>query len=318
MGVVASHQLRFASGGCAYRARRPDWPRATRNWLLRTAFTLTEVMFAVILLGIGFIMVAAMFPVAIQQNRTATEQTAATQLARAAIGQLQQVAAELADSADKHPMRETQGNVRMNDALWSRIEGSLINASDPRYAWTALYARSPNTGFAQVFVFTLQARNRSEFVPEDTKRVELNDTETFFPANLEPRPVLIRVAQMDPIDRIQLYTATTVSAPALPVDARAAAAENAFVVVASGKQRGRVLRLGRPIDREEGIWELIPGSDLPPGANSIPANAADPPVEAYLIGRGYASTSITLSDEPQFEGPAMDVMMFTGFVRVRQ
>ena len=321
MRVVASCQLPVASGERAHRARTANrqlrtlnWQLATNNWPLRKAFTLTEVMFAVILLGIGFIMVAAMFPVAIQQNRTTSEQTAATQLARAAISNLQQV-------ATNQTMPATAGNVRTNPHLWQAIEGSLTNADDPRFAWTALYAREAGSQFSQVFVFTLQARNRPAFVTEDTKRVELDDTMTYYPANLEPRPVLVRVVQGDPIDQVTIGTPPD-GAPAIPPSLRvhgpSMAAEGACIVIANGEQRGRILRIGRPINRDAGIWELAPGGDLPSTVANIPPLDADPPAEAYLMGRGYATPSITLSQPPTPEGPAMDVMIFTGFVRVRQ
>ncbi len=311
VSVVVSSQWSVAGAGHQRPGALPcHLPFTSQLTCRHTAFTLTEVLFAVILLGIGFIMVAAMFPVAIQQNRTTTEQTAATQLARAGINHLQQIATD-------EVMPATAGNVRINSELWSRIEGSLINADDPRFAWTALYAREGGAQFAQVFVIALQARNRPAFVPEDTKRVELGNTGTFYPANLEPRPILVRVKQGNPVDQILIGTAQD-NPPWQRIHGPAVAAENAYVVIASGEQRGRVLRLGRPVNRDEGIWELIPGSDLPDNAPNIPRLDTDPPVEAYIIGRGYGTTSIQLSDHPPMEGPAMDVMLFTGFVRVRQ
>ena len=49
----------------------PSWRRSRR------AFSFVEVLFAVIILGVGFIMVAAIFPVAIQQTQATVEETAA-------------------------------------------------------------------------------------------------------------------------------------------------------------------------------------------------------------------------------------------------
>ena len=46
------------------------------------AFSLTEVMFAVIVMGIGFIMVAAIFPVTISQSKQTVEETTAAAMAR--------------------------------------------------------------------------------------------------------------------------------------------------------------------------------------------------------------------------------------------
>src|SRR5689334_3047187 len=48
----------------------------------RAGFTFTEVMFAVILLGIGFIMLAGIFPVAIQQTQTNVEESTGSTIAR--------------------------------------------------------------------------------------------------------------------------------------------------------------------------------------------------------------------------------------------
>src|SRR3954471_2365584 len=55
---------------------------ATRN--RARGFSFTEIMFAVIILGVGFIMVAAIFPVAIQQAKNTNEETTAAAIARGA------------------------------------------------------------------------------------------------------------------------------------------------------------------------------------------------------------------------------------------
>jgi hypothetical protein len=64
-----------------------------RTTRVRTAFSFTEILFAVIVLGIGFIMVAAIFPVAIQQGKITTDQSSATAVAHGALNYLQQVGA---------------------------------------------------------------------------------------------------------------------------------------------------------------------------------------------------------------------------------
>src|SRR4051794_734912 len=48
-------------------------------------FSLTEVMFAVIVLGIGFILIAAIFPVSISQSRLTIDETTAAANARSAM-----------------------------------------------------------------------------------------------------------------------------------------------------------------------------------------------------------------------------------------
>src|SRR3954463_6543668 len=57
-------------------------PRVSASRNARTAFSFTEILFAVMILGIGFIMVAAMFPVALQQTENSTSDTNAANMAR--------------------------------------------------------------------------------------------------------------------------------------------------------------------------------------------------------------------------------------------
>src|SRR6266496_5819408 len=56
--------------------------RATNFARVRRGFSFAEVLFAVAVLGIGFIMVAAIFPFAIQQTQIAMEETVGTATAR--------------------------------------------------------------------------------------------------------------------------------------------------------------------------------------------------------------------------------------------
>src|SRR5205809_6991279 len=56
----------------------------------RRGFTFTEVMFAVILLGIGFIMLAGMFPVAIQQTQTTVQESISSTLVQIATRSMEQ------------------------------------------------------------------------------------------------------------------------------------------------------------------------------------------------------------------------------------
>jgi type II secretory pathway pseudopilin PulG len=68
-------------------------PRLTTdNWQLKTprrAFTFIEVLFSVIIIGVGFIMLAAMFPVAIQQSQTNLAASVAVSVGRDALRDIQ-------------------------------------------------------------------------------------------------------------------------------------------------------------------------------------------------------------------------------------
>jgi hypothetical protein len=59
---------------------------------MRRAFSFTEILFAVMILGIGFIMVAAMFPVAIQQTQATNDETVAASVGRIGTSYMQQLA----------------------------------------------------------------------------------------------------------------------------------------------------------------------------------------------------------------------------------
>jgi prepilin-type N-terminal cleavage/methylation domain-containing protein len=51
----------------------------------RSGFTFTEVMFAVIILGVGFVMIAAILPVAIQQSKANVDEATAAAIAQSAV-----------------------------------------------------------------------------------------------------------------------------------------------------------------------------------------------------------------------------------------
>src|SRR2546423_11752647 len=67
-----------------------SFPRAR----VRAGYSFTEVLFAVMVLGIGFIMIAAMFPVTIRQTQTTMEETQAANMAKEAMAYLQSIATD--------------------------------------------------------------------------------------------------------------------------------------------------------------------------------------------------------------------------------
>src|SRR3954469_24427200 len=79
----------------------------------RRGFTFTEVMFAVILLGIGFIMLAGLFPVAIQQTQTNVEESIGSTVVQAAAHYLE----ESLNQADLPPT----GNLTTTPAIYPRF-----------------------------------------------------------------------------------------------------------------------------------------------------------------------------------------------------
>jgi hypothetical protein len=143
----------------------------------RRGYSFTEVMFAVVVLGIGFIMIAAMFPVAISQSKLTQEETNAASIARGAATYVQSIATRYnmpATGTAAQPNRPRVYSVRdlatggqggmvpllndfytfpaeglivpptftENDALWDAVKGNLILAGDSHYACVLLYSRA--------------------------------------------------------------------------------------------------------------------------------------------------------------------------------
>jgi hypothetical protein len=185
---------------------------------LRAGFSFTEVLFAVMVLGIGFIMIAAMFPVTIRQTQTTMEETQAANMAKEAMAYLQSIATDYnfpVTVPPKMPVAnppvpdDTQPPqfVALNDVVYPaaipssgptppfqsgllEARGNFINPKNPRFAWVPLYRR----GFyyvngvatpeptVQVIMILVQSRNRTEYTslpqPTATPNVTWNDLQT--------------------------------------------------------------------------------------------------------------------------------------------
>ena len=140
----------------------------------RRGFSFAEILFAVMILGIGFIMIAAMFPVAIKQTERNGQETTAANMSATAVSNFQQMAVQLASPTafrnsllpilqsptigpvpngtlihgpvlTFHDPRvtavDTISGLKLRDETWNAICGNLILPSDPRYAWVPMYRR---------------------------------------------------------------------------------------------------------------------------------------------------------------------------------
>lgn len=287
-------------------------------------FSFTELLFAVMILGIGFILVAAIFPVGLAQTKSNFDETHAASLARAAAAEVGKVAREAVFSSTDLVPLQTLNN---NTAVTSQIaHANMISASDPRYAWVALYRKMGATSkTAQLCVFVV---NRSDpFTPND-----------FFVNNrvrrLEPRRV-----EFDIIDN-----QVTLRAPPSPqgdetanVDA---AAPSAFLLVANdnlglnsdisdtgdraaanGRLVGRVYRLGAAVGTAN-RFHMFPGTDFTTetfqydhdGNPGTPLRVVSIPSirngVGYLVGRDRTGTTT-------FEGGVMDVAYYTTLISLK-
>lgn len=298
----------------------------------RAGFSFTEVLFAVMILGLGFIMVAAMFPVTIRQTQETMHDTVGANLAKGAAQYLQSIASDqvfpatktVSDPTAYAPLNSLVDAPSPGAKSWVHARGNFISPQNPRYAWTALYRRDQTdgvaAGFAQVFIIGLKCRNRTQYEAIDIYRQGGN------PATLEPRRVKIDLAY----DSANLRSRMTFS------DAlgKELAAPGAYVIIANdtsntsfsgppamtrrGVANGRIYQLGNPINQAAGTWELAPGADMIVANNSTPnPNKGDDinlgNTDAYIVGRGYADI---VKPDFTYSGPAQDIAVYTTFIRV--
>ena len=156
-------------------------------------FSFPEVLFAVAVLGIGFIMVAAIFPAAIMQTQAAMEESTGTAVVRNGVTQIgagrnmrkdqlvptpkqhvpptTQVAAPPPSgppSAYIYSFRDPRAGstpelVVARAELWNSIRGDLIDSTDPRFASIPMYSREGGANFIRVICVAVRLRNGEKF-----------------------------------------------------------------------------------------------------------------------------------------------------------
>jgi len=166
------------------------WPKSSRR-----AFTFLEVLFSVIIIGIGFVMIAAIFPVAIQQSQANVAEAAAVATSRDALRYLQAAASAYTPPASIGtglivepifpattaaagnfpvylPFQTSPQSITSNGLANGPLIGiqmppsiNLLPTADRRFSWTGFYRRdmlSVNSQpipapYAQVAIVTGQA-----------------------------------------------------------------------------------------------------------------------------------------------------------------
>jgi len=306
--------------------------------------TFTEVMFAAILLGIGFIMVAGLFSVAGQQTIQSIEESNGAALAEAAQQFLRQTADDPAwietcpfDSSantqrmlSQIPTVQNLGQVPvarwlpLPDAIWARVCGDAISGKDPRFAWTALYSLRKGDQYANVIIIVLQARNKQRFDVLDVVRPPATSA---LPGVLDPKPVIVTALACNKMPLTNAGVSIITFAPGDNQNfnpsnnpGRTPVTEGAFVIIAGDAngnpcpQAGRVYRLGRQVSPNDPTrWELVPGYD---GANDPAENIGGSfsgAMRAYVLGKGY----IPGTTEAPFGGYAMDIAAYPTSILVK-
>ena len=173
------------------------------------------------MLGIGFIMIAAIFPVAIMQTQATMEETIGTAVTRNGVSYLRggilinksklpftnnTIPAPATAGAPPNPgqvfsfydPRIQPGTAPNNQAgpeqkpqpqeLWNSIKGNLIVSDDPRFAFVPMYVRDGGSNFAKLIVVGVRVRQRDKFETGTNGDTERRSGAC---ANLEPRPVKV-------------------------------------------------------------------------------------------------------------------------------
>jgi len=269
----------------------------------RRGFTFVEILFAVMILGIGFIMIAGIFPVALNQTQLNSDETVGSALARNGVHYLEQVpysqinppTGPLAIDGRLHPYDGT---------LFGYVAGNLIPPEDPRYAWVPFYRRGvdrfgqPSTS-AQVVVVACRIRTKPNYEPVDftngTLVPKLLDRVSFFKnSNLDQADTMTVTGGGD--DVLAPGTFVVIANDTSPADSN-------FPGV---NATGWVYRVaGRSTDPTAGpnTWELAPGMDLK--ASGYNLKQAD----CYVVGQAKDAVG-------NYAGGAQDVAVYSSFIQL--
>jgi prepilin-type N-terminal cleavage/methylation domain-containing protein len=308
---------------------------------LRRGFSFVELLFAIMILGIGFIMIAAIFPVAIKQTAASGEETVASTIAKGAVGVIQQ-------NASNALMPGTGGKVVVigptnptsevaATGLWSAISGNMILPSDNRYAWSAMYERdASHPPYAQVIVIGMQVRNRTQYTSADTTWIAPSNNKLPSQPNLQPKQVQIYFYQLgngtapDEVTFITNYNGYQIP----EIENATAVAEGSYLIIdddmghskstTGATCNGYIYRIGSPVTGPGvpiNTWTLIPGNDV----NSQQSALASPQLgsdttnqmNAFIVGRSIHDPTVAYdpTNNP-YEGLAQDISIYVTFVRI--
>lgn len=117
-------------------------------------FSFTELLFAVMIMGIGFIMIAAIFPVGLAQSKSNFDETQAANLARSAVALIERNA-HASDFVADGKMYPLQDPTPPFSSITYVAQAAMISPADPRYAWVGFYRREPGSSWAQLNVLVV-------------------------------------------------------------------------------------------------------------------------------------------------------------------
>jgi len=214
----------------------------------RRGFTFTEVLFAVLLLGVGFIMMAALFPISARQLQNSSTDAVASGIGPAALREIQSVVGP--GGAVNLPA--TNAVTVFPSTIYNQLRANQIMSADPRFGWTAVYRRNTGDDFAQVWVIVARSTNDA----------------VYSCANPTPAPRAVTVTLN--------FGPPATAAAAGSTDNTGALAAGSYVITANGQ----VYQLAAGVTGSANTWYLDPGYTLQSAAENL-TNAT-----AYILGSG--------------------------------
>jgi Tfp pilus assembly protein PilV len=265
-------------------------------------FSFAEVMFAVVILGIGFIMVAAIFPVAVEQTQATGDEAAASALARDVMKVIQSTTAgdypnTVADTG-KTAITEPFSSQPSLPPLWSQVSGQLISVTDPRYACVPFFCTSQD-GTVQITLLIVRRWSYPAYTQTDIE----ND---LIPRGISVDSITHGADGTDSIvidkmtDRTGMYQSV---------------APGTFIIITNfgdGTPSGRTFRVAsKKAETSESVtWTLDIANGLQPGESHNTGS----PISAAVIGRDLGDPSSSAGIGNSFIGPSQDVAVYTTYV----
>ncbi len=248
-------------------------------------FSFVEILFAVMILGIGFIMLAAMFPVAIVQQQATIGEANAQAVARGVMQSVQAFFDPRLPSANPLPVSsipiapavatvEFTAQPPAAPFTFDPFFSSRVIASDPRFAWAPLYQKDPATlTTAKLYVFVLKSSVNERYTSGDVTTGAIN-----------PK---LNTAMLNYQDAAE-DDAQTIEFTGVPL----MAAEGCFVVA---RVSGRVYRLGSRSLTNPAKYAISPD-------RKMASTAENGSIQVWMVGR-YPVAGV-------YEGGTQDLELF--------
>lgn len=327
-----------------FPSRSATFPRSGHSRYHR-GFSFLEILFSVIIIGIGFVMIAAVFPVAIAQTQSNVNESTAVTLSRDAIRYIQE--STIAAAASVASTTSPSGTLATFTLQPTSAVGGLptiqplpvsaqamtglpspfliasplmtgVNSNpsgDRRYSWYGLYRRDYlNTStagnsipapYAQVWV--IAAQNSAEGQTNYGSQ-PLVGTPNFFPSNWNSGGNLgAQVTSNATASTITFSNYNSVN----PIR------DGAFVLI-TGYVNSTLTAVDAANANSIVGWSSKLGVETGTQGqwyllNAPPINAN---VTAFILGKPYIPPNATLGTQASYSGLAQDITCTTGFVRV--